>query len=78
MSGFVHDMDAREWERVVLGAEVPVLVDYSGGAERELGKDTYHVPRLEAEFYKAMVSAHAGSPEVEEAPDTEGRVGSAR
>ncbi len=28
MSGFVNDAGAREWGRVVLGAEVPVLVDF--------------------------------------------------
>ena len=77
MSKFVNDVSAREWDRAMPGAEVPELVDFSGGAQRGRGKDTYHTPRLEAGSEKAMASAHAGSPEAEEMSAT-GGIGSAR
>jgi hypothetical protein len=72
MSELVNDASARERDRVVPGAEIPEPVDFSGGTERGRGKDTYHAPRSEPGFEKAMASAHAGSPEAEEASATGG------
>ena len=77
MSELVNDASAREWDRAVPGAEIPEPVDFAGGAERGRGKDTHRAPRLEAGFEKAMASAHAGSPEVEETSAT-GGIGNAR
>ena len=77
MSERVDDASAREWDRAVPDAEVPEPVDFSGGAERGRGKDTYRAPRLEAGSEKAMASAHAGSREAEEASAT-GGIGDAR
>ena len=77
MSERVNDSSAREWDRAVPDAEVPEPVDFPGGAERGRAKDAHHAPGLEAGFEKAMASAHAGSPEVEETSAT-GGIGNAR